>query len=111
MNLAEFTQRQQVLFGRNLKRLLKERQLTVREFCELAGIDHPRCYRWLNLRCNISLISVAKIAWVLKVPVAELFREDETHQEAEPESPQDTTTDAQDQTRRHSAFVRRRRWW
>ena len=71
----------QYLFADNLCRLCKEKHISVNELADAIEKSPRQVNRYRNGQCeNLSLCTIAKIAKVLDVSIAELFDEDFPHQ-------------------------------
>lgn len=49
--------------------ILKERNLSQKEFAKMMGKSEPEVCRWLNGRHNFTIKTIAKISTVLKEPI------------------------------------------
>lgn len=64
----------QYIFADNLCRLCKEKHISVEELADAIGKSSRQVNRYRNGQCeNLSLRTIAKIAEVLNVSIAELF--------------------------------------
>ena len=64
----------QYLFADNVCRLCKEKHISVEELADAIGKSPRQVNRYRNRQCeNLSLRTIAKIAEVLNVSIAELF--------------------------------------
>ena len=64
----------QYIFADNLCRLCKEKHISVEELADAIGKSPRQVNRYRNGQCeNLSLRTIAKIAEVLNVSIAELF--------------------------------------
>ena len=63
------------VFGNNLKRHRKARNLSLRQLAALADIDHAMIDRYERGITNPSLTTIAKLAEALEVEPAELLLE------------------------------------
>jgi transcriptional regulator with XRE-family HTH domain len=59
--------------GHNLKEARKKKGLTQAQLAEMVGTSPKYISRIENYRANFSVYLAYKIAWVLKVPMDELF--------------------------------------
>lgn len=62
-------------FRVNVKAILDDRGLSLRDAAEAAGMGYPYLHGILNGRCNPSLRVAEKLAISLGVPLAELIQE------------------------------------
>lgn len=62
-----------IKFGRNLRRLRKEKKLTIPEFAEVAGMRLHEAYNIEFWGRNLSVVTLVKMAKALEVEPAELL--------------------------------------
>jgi len=84
------------LFARNLRGLLKERDISQGEFAKMVGVDRTTVTHWVRGTGSPDLGKLGPIADALTVPVGALFAEGNTPQRPQPSRPEQTIVELDD---------------
>ena len=74
MNFQTINDSIMVTFGQNLQKARKSKELSLRAFAELCGIDHGDISRIENGLANVTLKTIAHLANTLEVPYHTLLK-------------------------------------